>query len=215
MKQAFAISTASSLLLSTVAAAQHVHESDVQLTVDDGRIVLNDSVFGADFGEDFPNFTSDPGFSGLAGTFTPGTAIGFNILDAIRKWDDAGHFDTIATETISITYGPSSVTTPTLAGQFVPGFSLNVTGDGGFHQHLGYTLDSPASDGVYLLKLELFSTDSNLANSDPFYLVFNQNVDEAIHDDAIHYVESHIVPEPGSMALLIVGAGALMRRRRR
>src|SRR5690606_21941673 len=77
-----------------VALAQH--EGDVGLTIVGNRITTNlidnsvftpERVFGAEFGELFPNFTDEPGFDTLPGTFAPGSMIGLNVLRALREWD--------------------------------------------------------------------------------------------------------------------------------
>lgn len=200
------------LSLSTVAAAQHA--DDIELSVVNGRITLSASVFGAELGESFPNFANDPGFDSAPGTFPPGSQIGFSVLDALRKWD-ASDFDAVPAETMSISSGPALVTTPATAGSVVAGFALNVPASGAWHQHLGYTLNDPASDGIYMLKLELFSSDAAIGKSEPFYLVFNQNSDEAMHEAAIAYVESNLVPEPAGLAVIGAGAVGLLHRRRR
>jgi hypothetical protein len=73
---------------------------------------------------------------------------------------------------------------------------------------------SPSQDGVYLLSLQLTSTQAGLAPSDPFYFVLRKNVTDAT---TVAAVESLIgsfgiapslvqfVPEPGALALMIVG----------
>jgi hypothetical protein len=57
-------------------------------------------------------------------------------------------------------------------------------------------------------------TGGGFAESDSFYIVFNQNSDEAVHDAAIDYVREFIVPAPGAAGLLAVSGLVAMRRRR-
>jgi hypothetical protein len=219
--------TASSLAATATASAQH--GGDIGLTVEGGRIVTNlldgsvyepARVFGSELGENFPNFTNEPGFdSQHPGPFQAGSAIGVNILDALRKWDGSD-FEAIAAETMTVSYqtGPTTTltrTTPATADTTVGGFGLGVASDGGWHRHLGFSLDAPASDGIYLLKLDLFSdqTSPGLGNSQPFYIVFNQN-DEGSHDAAVDYVQANVVPEPAGFGLFGAAAAWLLRRRR-
>lgn len=212
MKKLIALCGAMTLVLSSFAAAQHA--ADIELEVAGGRITLSGSVFAAELGKTFTNYTNEPGFDSEPGTFPTGTQVGFNILDALRTWNGSD-FSTFGSATMAISNGPATVTTPTTADSFVPGFGLNVSANGQWHQHLGYTLDEPATDGVYLLTLELYNSDPGIATSGPFFVVFNQNVDAVIHDDAIAYVETNLVPEPAALSLLAVAALTARRPRRR
>lgn len=201
-----------SLTLAMADAATAQHAGDIEVTVVNGKITTDTSVYGAELGEaGIPNEIDEPGFDAVPGTFDPGQPVGFNILDALRVWNGSD-FNTIANETMTISFSTLSRTTPTTAGASVAGFTLNATAGGEWHRHLIFTLDSPASTGVYLLKLDLFS--SGLETSDPFYVVFNQNEDEGVHDAAMAYVESTLVPEPASLTLAALGGLALLARRR-
>ncbi|MGH7244525.1 MAG: hypothetical protein ACREJD_14025 [Phycisphaerales bacterium] len=184
-------------MVPAVARAQHL--IDVAIGQSQGRIatgvfevqgasvapLLSQRVFIASFG-DFPNFTSNPGFDSLVGAFQGGSQIGFNIVKALRKWngtsfpqDSSG----IPPELIQIKLGPVANTrvTPT-TDMFVAGFGLSVSNGGNnigeYHHHPGFTLLDPASDGLYLLEMELWSTQSGLANSLPYWMVFSQNASE-------------------------------------
>lgn len=147
-------------------------------------------VFPATFGE-APNFTNDPGFDSGEDTFTPGTSVGFQIVQAIRVWDSqSGSFDAIPQERISVRLGPlGPVLTPT-TDQVVNGFSLIADGAGRFHHHLGYTLQAPAAPGIYLLRLAL--TSPQFATSRSFYMVFNQLSSASEHQAAVNWVSSNL-----------------------
>ncbi len=174
--------------------AQH-HHGDVFLEVFEDQIVTSlvdeDTtihgvhVYRSELGEVFPNFSDEPGFDSLDGTFASWSEIGFDITSSLRVWNGAD-FDTVADSTMTVGFGPLSVET---AGGFVAGFSIPVAPNGEWHKHLEFTLNSPATDGVYLLALQLWSTDSAVETSDPFYVVFNQNEDEAMHEEAAEFAE--------------------------
>lgn len=203
------------LVFATTVRAEELHGGDVALTVVNGKITTNALVYGAELGEIIPNETDEPGYDSLAGTFPTGSAVGFRILDALRMWDGSD-FDTIPVQTMGLTFsslGP--IVTPATADTIVPGFTINVAANGSWHRHLIYTLNAPASDGIYLLKLELFSTSSLITDSDPFYIVFNQNDTELNHDAAIEYVESTAIPTPTSFALAAISSLALLNKKRR
>lgn len=206
------------------AGEDHTHEGDIALTVRHGRIITGtgegpafrrNQVFGSELGaEGFPDTTDEPGFDNLPMTFAPGSNIRFDILGPLLQWDGAGLSPTAAGEVMEIAFGPVAVTS---ADGFVPGFALPVADDGQWHQHYEYTLiegDRAVSDGVYVLSMRLSSDDPSLRRSVPFWLVFNQNTDDAIHDGVIDWVGAQVVPTPGGAALLMLGAASAVRRRR-
>ncbi len=180
----------------------------------------NERVFLAEFGAAIPgepNFADAPGFRALDGAFTPGDQWGFWITDAVRVWDPlAGHFDTLSTYTISLGFGPLSVTSSTSAGGVVNGFDLIIPA-GGFDDHLDVTLDAPTgpeADGVYLLRLSLRAT--GLTPSEHVWFVYNRAMDKSIHEAAEAYVRDVLVPSPGGAGVLaLLGAMTIARRQRR
>jgi hypothetical protein len=188
-------------------------------------------VFGYDFGEDpaDPFFAQDPGFNAEAGSGLPaGSQLRFNVLSSLLYWNGSGAVSLIAppTESMTFSFGANN---RTISGGSGPqsGFSLQTVGsDGSVHRHLNAFLNGsdgnavPASvdgveapAGVYALALELASSDAAIASSAPFYLVFNNGLSEEQHDQAIDFIASSIVPEPGLVA--VAGLAPLLRRRRR
>lgn len=193
---------AASLFIAAPALAQH---RDVQVYLEEGvlktgavefeqpgqPVTPDVRVFQADFGE-APNGTDDPGYNAAAAALPQGTIIGFNILDALRKWDGAD-FDAIPPERIFIGLGANNRQTPTTPDTTVIGFNIvQAGGGGGFHQHMNYFLLSPSSPGVYLLKLELKAT-GGFVNSDPIYIVFGQSAAQADQDAAVAYVQDVLI----------------------
>jgi hypothetical protein len=170
------------------------HAGDVFLAVENGQIVTavdnmdgsytRTRVYGSELGELFPNYTDEPGFDSLPGTFPPGR-IGFRIMTTLRRWTGA-NFNTIPPERMEVAFSTLSALTP-VTPQVVEGFTLAVSANGQWHRHLEFTLLEPAATGVYLLELQLFST-SDLNPSDPFWIVFNQNESEPVHEAAIQWV---------------------------
>ena len=199
------------LMMSSSAFAQ-LHGGDIGLTVVNGKITTNESVYGAELGEIIPNEVDEPGFDSEAGTFPAGSSIGFSILDSLRKWDGTD-FDTIPMETMSLSFGSSlgPISTPATP-LIVEGFDLNVSADGAWHRHFDFILSGPASTGIYLLQMQLDNSDSGIVTSDPFYIVFNQNDTELNHDSAMAYVGSSI-PEPSTFVLLAIGLLTPWRKR--
>jgi MYXO-CTERM domain-containing protein len=173
----------------------------------------NQRVFFADFGEADPlqpNFADEPGFRGLASDFGDGSSWSFNITGAVGLWNGAD-FSTPSPFTISLGFGPASVTS---AAGSVSGFSVPVSGDDGFDDHLDVILDAPTdgtADGIYLLRLSI--AVPGFADSDEIWWVLNRGLSETEHDAAIDFARAN-VPAPSS-ALALLGAGLLAGRRRR
>ncbi|HVZ93207.1 MAG TPA: dockerin type I domain-containing protein [Phycisphaerales bacterium] len=206
----FGVALAAALLIGGRASAQHV---DVQVqvvanTIVTGRINFsvpppfpiepNVRVFSAVFGDSgVGSFTSNPGFNAPTGTMPTGTIVGFNILDALRKWNGAD-FSTIPAERLSINLSTTTRMTPAMADQFVAGFSfVAADSQGSFHQHLNYFLNPPQSLGVYALKLELTAPGSGIAGSAPFWVVFRQGNTAQLmqqQSDAVNYLNALLEP---------------------
>jgi len=211
--------------LAAAPAALAQHAGDVGLAVIDNRIVTGfyelgvftpgQRVFGSELGELFPDFTDEPGFVSLPGTFPVPSAITFNVLAAVRVWDGSGFGNTIPSERISIGFGPLTPVLTPLTDGFTPGFSLAVGSNGESHRHLEYTLLSPASGGIYLLQMNLVGNHPSMQASLPFWFVFNQNQSELEHDAAIEWTNTNIVPTPGAAGTLLMAAALLGTRRRR
>jgi hypothetical protein len=186
------------------------------------NITPNTRVFHGDFGQDaenpLPNFTEFPGVSGAVdgtGALLAGTTISFNILDAAKYWNGTGSvLFGPSPETISISSGLDLVTS---SSGFVPGFTLvaSVPSTDGWHTHPGYSLNSDAAgqfqDGVYLLEL---SMTNNGLTTQPFWIVFGQNMDDSVVDGAVDALSAGLVPEPASLGLLGIGTLLLMRKKR-
>jgi hypothetical protein len=180
--------------------AQAQHAGDVFVEVFGGRIVTGlisgDTIthdlrtFPSEFGEIFPNYTDEPGFDSEPGTFPVGSEVGFDVMESLRVWN-GNDFSTPATPTLTISFASLHVET---SNGYVPGFSIPVASNGEWHKHLEFELNAPATDGVYLLALQLWSTDVAIDPSRTFYVVFNQNEDDAVHDEAVDYVKVSLIP---------------------
>jgi hypothetical protein len=141
-----------------------------------------------------------------AGEF-PDSELVFDFASPVQRWDGSTFVG--APQTYTLEFGPLSATSP-LSGS-APGFGIGV-GPAGFDEHYDFYLNDPET-GVYLLALDLSSSDSGIGAARTTYLVFNNGEDEMVHDAAIAYVEDVIVPAPASLAVLGLGALAMRRRR--
>ena len=193
-------------------------------------VSLGERVFGADFtlsgGE---IYTDEPGFygsslsAGSANTIPASSSLNFRILGNLRAWDPTAGTFSAATpgERLRIEFfgGAASRLSP-LDGSTVGGFSIPLGPTGGFDEHWDFFLDPAPGQtapgaGIYLLSVELELDNVAGSRSEPIWLVFNNGLNEAEHDEAIEYVEANIVPTPGAVGVLgLAGLFAARRRRR-
>jgi hypothetical protein len=232
-------------LFSYVASTAVAQHADIRPYVQNDQIVMagfEDAtstelpglrVFGYDFGEDpaQPFFAQDPGFNASAGSgLPPGSQLLFNIVGAgsmglpanLSYWDGLGDVEfglTPSDETLTLSIGSQSrVADDSTSG--VAGFSIQtVTASGSVHRHLSSILNEGTGNptaGIFLLPLELASSDLTVEKSLPFFVVYNNGLSEGTHDQAIDWVQqSLVVPEasPLVLASIACATAALVRRR--
>lgn len=227
-----ALTTSTAALFAAFPAmADEEPHADVFVEVVDGRLATGSvdvddliiehdvRVFESEFGEVSPNVADEPGY--FTNVLSPGTSIGFNIVAPLRKWNGTD-FSTIPAETLTLSQalgipGAPEVTTPTTPGSRVFGFNFATADSNGvFDDHPDMRLDSPASDGVYLLSLVLKTDAPGIGNSLPFHIVLGQNALETDIEAAEEFAElnARTLPAPGATGLAMLAGAALLRRRR-
>jgi hypothetical protein len=161
--------------------------------------------FFTELGLDVPNEIDEVGFEADA-SLGVGTLFTFSFTRALRVWNGADFFSP-ASLTMGAFFGPQDATTPTTDIVW-PG--LTFAANPGDHDHPTWVLNAPATDGVYLMSLKVSAF--GLQDSDEVWIVFGQNADEAMFDEAVEWAEAN-VPTPASALLL--GGGVMMFGRRR
>lgn len=235
--QMIGLSAAAILALATVTPAI-AHEGDIAITNIGGKVITGigdhglypneyefpERVFAAELEEQGGFvFADEPGwigpFDNVGEGFAPGSSLGFNIRQALRAWTGDGFLAGPAAERMRLYdsgAGTSQALTP-LTDVLVPGFAVvnhaSVHALGGFDEHPFYELTTN-SPGIYLLELEIWSSDPDVATSDPIWIVFNHGLGEPEHERAIEWTVGNLVPAPSTLAVL-AGAGLLTGRRRR
>lgn len=208
---------------------------------DDGTsdLLSNVRVFGYDFGEnvDDPFFAQDPGFNAASGSGLPvGSQFKFNLLGDLQFWDGSGEVafaDVSSGESLDLNFGASTRTLTGSSGAQA-GFNIQTVGAGGtVHRHLNAFLNGPdgntlpagpgswgagdsiqAADGIYMFSMQLLlDPNGGIASSDPIFIVFNNGLDEEVHDSAIEWVNTNLVPEPMGASLVGLLGMLLVRRR--
>ncbi|MCE9618495.1 MAG: hypothetical protein K8R92_01130 [Planctomycetes bacterium] len=154
-------------------------------------------VFPAEFGESgVEHSTSEPGYEAPPGSFDPGTRMGWNALDGLRRWDGSDFVPATGLQ-MHMSY---------LTLQFdiresaVNGFDLQVQSNGGIHKHLNMEIaadTAPLPDtGAYLIKMELYSTDSSAAVSEPYWIVFNDGLAPEEFEPIYAWAEANLLAAP-------------------
>lgn len=168
------------------AAAQH--EGDILLLVDQGRITTNSFVGGVAAPEcsflatlGAGDQTNNPGFDFAGGTFPTGSSLGFTLTGAYHVWQD-GSFAAIPAEWAELSWGPLGPVSTPASDTPVDGFTLGVSSGGEFHYHYKIALKGPNAPGVYLLTMTMWSTSGSIAESEPIYLLLNNDMDQATLD---------------------------------
>ena len=194
-------------------------------------------VFGYEFGEEpsDPYFIGDPGFNNGAfaigvfpndGLLPTGQTLRFDLITNLEYWDGTGG--------VNFAAAPADVELGLIRGSFstyVSGTgatgtapSIGSTGASGrMHVHLSSELRFEGSsdptapnapDGLYLIGMTL--NLDGLTDSDPIYFVYNNGLDEELHELGMEWVETNLVPEPQTwlmMGTALVGLVAMGRRR--
>jgi hypothetical protein len=192
-----------------------------------------------------PEFYSGPGIAYGYGydpasptdvDFTPGSVISLGFTDGLKLWNGAAFGDVGVTELEAFRGNfpaPTATARTSDAGPFasIDHAAVDFVADGAeAHSTMRFRLlgdgVSPLAsspDGVYLVGLQLSSTQAGMAPSDPFYFVLHKNADRTTVESAVASLNVdpalvQFVPEPASVGLAAFGlAGALaaIRLRRR
>ncbi|MFO0962111.1 MAG: hypothetical protein U0625_04315 [Phycisphaerales bacterium] len=213
----FIVPAAGALALAAAGNALAQHAGDIGLATEAGAITTHaidaggigaaERVFLATFGDTgSPNFTSNPGFDCVAGTFAVGTRVGFRFAGPLQVWDGATFVDTapqgpLAGERVRVSFLTANATSGDVAA---PGFDLAVQSNGGWHRHLSYTLLAAAGAaspdaGVYLLPLQMYSTDPAVAASQTLLLVMDAGADPQSVADAAAAANALLSPCPADL----------------
>ncbi len=226
--KALAVTTLTLITLNPPALAQHSGDVEFGYANNQIQIVSGDQgrVFESAFDTSglFEQNTDDPGFfSGAAEglSVNPGDTIDYNILGPLGFHDGTGFATAPTGAAVLIEDNPggtlavSETTTGPITG---PGVIAVADGGGAVHAHIDFTLDPETLDtpefGAYGLLMQLTTDASGVADSDPFYIVFNFGLTEPVFENAVGDFAS-IVPEPASLVVAGIGGLMMLTRRRR
>ena len=198
-----------------------------------------------------PEFLSGPGLAygydlvdGGPQAFAAGSVPSVGFVDGLKHWNGSAFVDAGATQLKAFRGSNVNITSPSenfaITSDSGPFDSLAMSavavgyGSEGAEVHStirfallgdGTTPTSNGSDGVYLLSMQISSTQAGLSASDPYYFVLHKNapghnVSAAVASLGVEpsLVQYLSVPEPSAMILAaagVIGAIVLRRSRRR
>lgn len=194
-----------------------------------------------------PLFPAGPGLAygydladGGPQAFAEGSVLSVSFTAGLKKWDGAAFVDAGVSQAKGYRGSNAAISTPAenfaVSSDVAPFDSLSLPAvaagygaDGPeVHNSLrwailgdGSSSTSPVADGIYLLSLQLSSTQTNLAASDPYYFVVHKNasitsVTEAVNSLGLAANRIQVVPEPMSaVGVGLVLVGLSLRRHRR
>jgi len=220
-----AMITAGAIAASAATLASAQHEGDILLTITGDRITTNalvadapapERLFAATLGEfGIPGVGDELGFDNEPGTFQPGSLIGFTLVSPLRVWTGSD-FGTTAPDPLDgvrlkLSFGSLSATTADAA---VNGFQLAVAPTGEWHVHYIFELlpaagQFDAPPGAYLLELSLNTSQSGIGASEPFWILFNHELDELTFAEIVEAAEEVLEGDHHECAADLNGDGSV------
>lgn len=175
------------------------HEEGEPLTTANGKYI-----FEADFG-DFaggPFATRDPGFAAEDGSLGSSEIYTFNGIGSITFWDgSAWTSETDAAINIKDAFFNLSEWNSTGYNAGSTSYIGQSDAEGGFHQHVDYTINNDADAGAYAIMLNIGDSEGKYAESDSFYIVFNRGLSEEAYEAAVDNLSEVPVPAAGWLML--------------
>jgi hypothetical protein len=194
-----------------------------------------------------PEFPSGPGLAygydladGGMQTFAAGSVLSVEFADGLKRWNGAAFSDAGATQLKSFRGSNASISTPPenfaitsdsapLDGLSLAPVAAGYGSDGAeVHSSLRFALlgdgaspTSASSDGVYLLTMQVSSTQAGISASDPYHFVLNKNGAAADVTAAVQSLGiapslvQWLVPEPSCASLVAISAIGFVQQRRR
>ena len=165
-----------------------------------------------------------PGIAYGVGGFATGVTIRESFADGLKLFDGTSLVDPGSAQVQglrgSIT-APSATLATTDVGPFASfAFATTAADTSSSHKQVywrllgdGVTSNSSSPDGVYVVTLQVSTTQAGVESSDPFYVLFTKNASQGQIDAATGYV-STLVPEPAA-SLPLAGVCLLAGGRRR
>jgi hypothetical protein len=208
------------LLVGRPVAAQDV---DVEFEIAGGALTVPLVDTGRLFPSEFPQppdplayFADEPGFEAEPGALGAGDQLGAEALSHLLFWDGFAAGLAPAGVKLNIAKGPLSLLDLEGTGPLGSFSFAEAGGDGGIHQHLGFSLlhEDPGMPGAFLpggptgvYGLHLRLTSPQHGSSEGLLIAFNNGLPEDDFSAAAQALAEHAgvpVPEPASLLLALL-----------
>lgn len=204
------------------------HDDDAMFSYENNRITFQNGGLGfldanryfeAEFGTTgiLDRYAEEPGFESFPDFIGSNDQITFNLLPSrfgtyLTAWDPISN--TILTNhDYSLTIDSDSFSLDVTASSGGSQVLGSAAANGYFHAHPDVLLSANAPQGAYGLLMTLQTDAAGIENSEPFWVIFNYDLDEATFENGVAAMIG--VPEPGAglVWLGLVFAAGLRRRR--
>jgi len=204
-----------------------LHDDDILFSYQNNRIEISSGdvsfldanrYFEGTFGTTgiLNRFTDDPGFESFP-NIGGNDQVSFTLLPSrfgtyLTAWDPVSN-SILTGHSYSLSIGGDVFidVTANSGGSLVIGEAAS---NGYFHEHAPFQLSNNAPSGAYGLLMTLQTNAVGIESSEPFWIIFNYNLDESVFDQGV--VAMIGVPEPGAgLIFLALFTAVGLRRDRR
>ncbi len=199
--------------------AQH---SDVEVAIEGGAVEVHARVTEGKFGSELnpANTTDDPGFAPEGAedlnpttTFVAGQQLAFETVNLGSSGLNLWYWNGVGTPAFGASPHDLNIARTGAGSIYLSsgngGFTMFAADSQGFFdEHLDYTLNASSPNaGVYVFGMRLSSPNASpaVAPSDPvFFVMASQGLDEVIHETAVDFITTSLVPEPVGVSTILI-----------
>lgn len=197
-------------------ASAQLHTGDIVLSTASGSIetgagapsqgaFVPGEVFPATLPTSPPHFNSNPGFDCESGTFPPSSAVGFDLLSTLQRFEPSdGSYAHASQARLRVSFSTlATISSTDEQSPEVQGFSILADSSGVWHRHLTWWVQDasgsagvPVSSGAYAMVMRLWSGAGTIGDSEPFVMLFGIGASASLMEDAAEAASSLLPDDP-------------------